>query len=122
MTQTLAEALGDDGKTEPLPCRRCGKIVQVSSLVMDLARGFNHILHKRGEPVLTKPELVCCPACVQAEDAALSEKSSREADRITAACRLVRQGQSLGRAEFEWLKVNAARQLADAFQARKDSL
>lgn len=100
---TMAGALGDDETREHATCRRCGCAIEVPAFVVELARQFNHQLHKRGKRLIGRSELATCDECVPIENAALAKRAAEESSYAAGLLREVRSGVELGRGQIAYL-------------------
>lgn len=118
----MASALGDDSTRERAKCRRCGCDITVPGFVMELAKTFNHQLHKRGEPPITRSEIATCDACIPAENAALAKQAASESSYAAGLLREVRQGVDLPPAQVGYLYDHGfGKALSEALAVRDES-
>ena len=117
MATDLASLLGDvDVATVPGKCMVCRRPVEIPAYVLEMAKGFNHVLHRRREQPLTKAELIACDECIPLREADLMSAMLAAGARSADICKLVRQGLPAARKDIEWIKSEDPRALAAAIE------
>jgi len=117
--QTLAAVLKFDGATESVACRRCRQRMEVPAYVVDMARAFNHDLHRRGEAPIAKSELAVCDSCRPHVATELDTQARADGERISRICRDMRHGQRPTTPDWAWIRSVAPHAFAEAYGTSK---
>jgi hypothetical protein len=97
-------AFAADRPGREVPCRDCGKPVEVSGFALEMAETASRALARRGERPLGDGELTRCPACSRVWDERQRENALREAEEAKRLVRLVKQRGQILPAEESWLR------------------
>jgi hypothetical protein len=101
----------------PVPCRDCGKQVQLSGFAVDVAKMASEVLMNRGEPPLEYGELTRCDSCGETWRLKQLNTALRISNEVVRIIREVKAGRDLNEAQLDWLRRNGYGPTAEGMEA-----
>lgn len=119
-------ALGSEEEPQiAVPCRRCGKPVEISQWVVAMASGWSAMLTKRGEEPLRQEELTLCSDCAVVNDEQRDHATDREFRERDERWRRSLEAGEIGRFDRDWLHRRGfhedVRSLEEVLRKRKEA-